>query len=326
MGATLKNNPAFDAGSSVASNDATKNFLLDFEGNPEAFTSNWYSPFSNDTDGFYFKDLVRVSHSADRVLTPNNDVRKFINLILDGALPGELQDALFATTEPQIAQTVPFHNKSEDTAISEESFYIQLERVTSPSDFMGDNSATTGVQNVDSHNGDTYLNLGCINIVVPRPVTGDEFLITHSILSESPEAKPVGETPNGFLHMRLKDQWEKADKLRQQVDLNPENKKLLKDWQKTCLKWSERNREFCLVPQVHLKPKSGKVKKSGKPPMPKTLKCPFCETWTQTFSTLKRHLNLELKDYKPFVCKVCQVRCSRADGLKSHSKVHQDKK
>ena len=185
-----------------------------------------------------------------------------------------------------------------EAALSDESFQIPPEMMPTFDQFMSCCHSATDIQYADPRDDD-------------------------AIASESSEVKPVGKDPNGFMETRLREEWEKADKLRQQVDLNHGDKQLMEDWQKACLVWSERNRDIGPVPQVKSKSTGGKVGENVKAPMPKTLKCPFCETWTQTFTTLKRHLNLELKDYKPFECEVCQADFCRSDALKQHAKVHQ---
>ncbi|GMM57179.1 hypothetical protein DAKH74_037950 [Maudiozyma humilis] len=146
-----------------------------------------------------------------------------------------------------------------------------------------------------------------------------------SIHCESFPMRPVGADNDGYMQTRLKQEWEQADRLRQQVNQNPGDKEILEEFYKECLKWSQRNRDMGSIPQVELKPKGGKVGKNEKPPMPKTLKCPFCKTWTQNSSALKRHLNLEIKDFKPFECEVCSASFCRRDALKQHCQVHRNR-
>ncbi|GMM57203.1 hypothetical protein DAKH74_038190 [Maudiozyma humilis] len=94
-----------------------------------------------------------------------------------------------------------------ETALSDESFQIPPEMMTTLAQFMRCCHSTTEGQNVDSGDGD-------------------------AIASESSEVKPVGKDPDGFMETRLREEWGKADKLRQQVDLNPGDKSLMEDWQK----------------------------------------------------------------------------------------------
>ena len=170
------------------------------------------------------------------------------------------------------------------------------------------------------------LNSGLENVFPEeQPAATSDGFVVPAIPMESSQVKPVSAIHDDFLHTSLEKAWEQADRLRQQVDQHPGDKKLLEEWHKACLNWSEQNRDIGPIPQVELKPKGGKVGKKGKPPMPKTLKCPFCETWTQNSSALKRHLNLELKNFKPFVCGVCSACFCRRDALKQHCQVHQDR-
>ncbi|GMM57174.1 hypothetical protein DAKH74_037900 [Maudiozyma humilis] len=203
--------------------------------------------------------------------------------------------------------------------------HVPTEILSSMFDFVGFSSPIEE-QNADSHNSNLLPIVGGDNTASPIPVAADEGLTdVPSVPVENSQAQPVSGKHDDFLHACLKRDWEEADRLRQQVDLNPGDKKLREEWHKACLKWSQQNRDIGPIPQVELKPQGGKVGKNGKPPMPKTLKCPFCETWTQNSSALKRHLILELKDYKPFGCEVCSASFCRKDALKQHSQVHRDR-
>ena len=136
-----------------------------------------------------------------------------------------------------------------EAALSDESFQIPPEMMPTFDQFMSCCHSATDIQYADPRDDD-------------------------AIASESSEVKPVGKDPNGFMETRLREEWEKADKLRQQVDLNHGDKQLMEDWQKACLVWSERNRDIGPVPQVKSKSTGGKEGGNGKPLMPKTLKCP----------------------------------------------------